>query len=260
METAQIKETVKKAYTKVLTERNSGCCGSECCSTGESVADDYTKLEGYVAEADYGLGCGIPTEFAKMKEGATVLDLGSGAGNDVFIAAKIVGEKGTVIGLDMTEAMINKANANKLKLGFTNVEFKLGEIEQMPVENESIDVVISNCVLNLVPDKAKAFGEIYRVLKSGGHFTISDIVVSGELPENIKKAAEMYAGCISGAMLKDEYVNTIVKSGFKDIKIYKEKPIEVSDEAMLKFISEAELENYKKSGNKIFSITISGEK
>ncbi|MDQ3020611.1 MAG: arsenite methyltransferase [Bacteroidota bacterium] len=260
METTEIKETVKRAYTKVFTERNSGCCGTECCGTGESMADDYTKLEGYAAEADYGLGCGIPTEFAKIKDGDTVLDLGSGAGNDVFIASKIVGEKGKVIGLDMTKAMIDKANANKLKLGITNVEFIFGEIEQMPVESKSIDIVLSNCVVNLVPDKRKAFGEIYRVLKSGGHFTISDIVVSGDLPVGIKKAAELYAGCISGAMKKDDYIKEISDSGFRDIKIYKEKSVEFTDDAMLKFISEKELEEYKKSGNRILSITISGTK
>lgn len=260
METTQIKETVKKAYTKVLTERNSGCCGTECCSTGESMADDYTQLEGYVAEADFGLGCGIPTEFANMKQGDTVLDLGSGAGNDVFIASKIVGEKGKVIGLDMTEAMIKKANSNKEKLGFKNVEFRFGEIEDMPVESESIDVVLSNCVINLVPDKAKAFGEIYRVLKSGGHFTISDVVISGDLPENIKEAAELYAGCVSGAMKKGDYIKKINETGFKDIKIFKEKSVSVSDESMLKFISKDELEEYKENGNGILSITISGSK
>lgn len=260
MEATQIKETVKKAYTKVLTERNSGCCGTECCSTGESMADDYTKLDGYVAEADFGLGCGIPTEFANMKDGDTVLDLGSGAGNDAFIASKIVGEKGKVIGLDMTEAMIEKANSNKEKLGFKNAEFRFGEIENMPVESDSIDVVLSNCVLNLVPDKTKAFGEIYRVLKSGGHFTISDIVVTGDLPENVRKAAELYAGCVSGAMKKEDYIKEIDETGFKNIKIFKEKPVSVSDESMLKYISEKELEDYKKSGNGILSITISGSK
>ena len=260
METTLIKETVKKAYTNVLTERNSGCCGPECCGTGESIADDYTKLEGYVAEADFGLGCGIPTEFAKIKEGDTVLDLGSGAGNDVFIASKAVGENGKVIGLDMTEAMIEKANANKKKLGFTNVDFIFGELENMPVENETADVVLSNCVLNLVPDKRKAFGEMYRVIKKGGHFTISDIVLSGELPVKVKEAAEFYAGCISGAMQKEDYIGLIKESGFSEVNILKEKPVEVSDESMLKLISEEELKLYKDSGSRILSITVSGVK
>lgn len=260
METTQIKETVKKAYTSVLTERNSGCCGTDCCSTGESMADDYTTLDGYVAEADYGLGCGIPTEYANMKEGDFVLDLGSGAGNDVFIASKTVGDKGKVIGLDMTEAMIEKANANKAKLGFKNVEFRFGEIESIPVENNSIDVVLSNCVLNLVPDKEKAFSEIHRVLKSRGHFTISDIVISDDLPEKVRKTAELYAGCISGAVKKEDYLNIISDSGFKNVKILKEKVIDISDESMLKYISSEELEDYKNSGNRILSITVKGIK
>lgn len=260
METTQIKETVKKAYTNVLTDRNSGCCGVECCSTGESIADDYTELEGYVADADYGLGCGIPTAFANIKEGDTVLDLGSGAGNDVFIASKAVGGNGKVIGLDMTEAMIEKANANKKKLGFTNVDFVFGEIENMPVENETADVVLSNCVLNLVPDKKKAFGEIYRVIRKGGHFTISDIVLSGELPQKVKEAAEFYSGCISGAMQKEAYISLIKESGFKEVKILKEKPVQISDEAMLKLISEDEHREYKEGGNRILSITVSGIK
>jgi len=260
MEITEIKEAVKKAYTNVLNERDGGCCSTDCCGTGESIADDYTNQSGYSAEADYGLGCGIPTEFAAIKKGDTVLDLGSGAGNDVFIASRTVGESGKVIGLDMTEAMIDKANSNKKKLGITNAEFILGEIEEMPLQNASIDVVLSNCVLNLVPDKAKAFQEIYRVLKGGGHFTISDIVVSGQLPEKILKTAEMYAGCIAGAMLKDEYVKTISETGFKDIKIFKEKSIELSDELMLKYLNQQELSEYRTGKNKILSITITGFK
>ena len=260
METTEIKETVKKAYTKVLTERDSGCCGTDCCTTGESMADDYTKLEGYVAEADFGLGCGIPTEFADIKKGDTVLDLGSGAGNDVFIASKTTGDGGIVIGLDMTEAMIEKANANKEKLGFKNVEFRLGEIEDMPVNSNSVDVVLSNCVMNLVPDKEKAFREMYRVTKPGGHFTISDIVISGELPDKVRHAAEMYAGCIGGAIEKSDYLNIITESGFKDVKILKEKTIDISEESMLKYISYEELKNYKDSKGRILSITVSGKK
>lgn len=260
METTEIKETVKKAYTKVLTERGSGCCGTDCCSSGDNMAEDYSKLDGYVADADYGLGCGIPTEFANIKEGDIVLDLGSGAGNDVFIAAKTVGVNGKVIGLDMTEAMIKKANANKDKLAISNVEFRFGEIEEMPVKNDSVNVVLSNCVLNLVPDKSKAFGEIHRVLKSGGHFTISDIVISGDLPGNVKQAAEMYAGCVAGAMEKKDYIDAIKAAGFKEVKVLKEKSIEISDESMLKFVSEDELKNYRDSGKKILSITVSGSK
>ncbi|MEO8665614.1 MAG: arsenite methyltransferase [Ignavibacteria bacterium] len=260
MENTEIKKEIKKAYTNVLNERSGGCCSPECCGTGESISDDYKDQTGYVSEADLGLGCGIPTEFAGIKEGNTVLDLGSGAGNDVFIASKAVGENGKVIGLDMTEAMIARANFNKEKSGFTNVEFVLGEIEEMPLMSESFDVVLSNCVLNLVQDKVKAFKEIYRVLKKGGHFTISDIVVSGGLPEKILKAAEMYSGCIAGAMNKEEYLKTISVQGFSDIKIYKEKNIELSDELMLKHLNRQELSDYKSGNNKILSITIYGKK
>lgn len=260
METKLIKESVKKAYAEVLEERSSGCCGTDCCSSGDTMAEDYSDLEGYVEDADYGLGCGIPTKFAGIKEGDIVLDLGSGAGNDVFIAAKIAGDTGNIIGLDMTEAMINKANQNKEKLGIKNVEFRLGEIENMPVDNNSIDVVLSNCVINLVPDKQRAFSEIYRVLKPGGHFTISDIVITGVLPDKIRQATDMYAACISGALQKEEYLNVIKDSGFRNVSILKEKTIDIADEVMLNIISEDELREHNNSVTKILSITVSGVK
>ncbi|HMQ68368.1 MAG TPA: arsenite methyltransferase [Ignavibacteria bacterium] len=260
MESTLIKESVKKAYTEVLEERGSGCCGTDCCSSGDSMAEDYSTLEGYVKEADYALGCGIPTKFADIKEGDTVLDLGSGAGNDVFIAAKIAGDSGKVIGLDMTEAMINKANQNREKLGMENVEFKLGDIEDMPVDNNSVDVVLSNCVMNLVPDKKRAFSEMYRVIRPGGHFTISDIVITGELPDKVRHAAEMYAACVSGAVQKEDYINIIKDCGFTNVSILKEKIIDISDDTMLDLISEDELKDHKRSGTKILSITVSGIK
>ena len=260
MESTLIKESVKKAYTEVLEERGSGCCGTDCCSSGDTMAEDYSAQEGYVKEADYALGCGIPTKFADIKEGDTVLDLGSGAGNDVFIASKITGDKGKVIGLDMTEAMINKANQNKEKLGIENVEFRPGDIEDMPVDDNSIDVVLSNCVMNLVPDKKRAFSEMYRVIRPGGHFTISDIVITGELPDKVRHAAEMYAACVSGAVQKEEYINIIRDCGFTNVNILKEKIIDISDDTMLDLISEDELKEHKKSGTKILSITVSGIK
>lgn len=260
MENTLIKESVKKAYTEVLEERSSGCCGTDCCSSTESMAEDYSNLEGYVQDADYALGCGIPTKFADIKSGDTVLDLGSGAGNDVFISAKITGETGKVIGLDMTEAMINKANQNKEKLGTENVEFRLGDIEKMPVDNNSVDVVLSNCVMNLVPDKKTAFSEMYRVIRPGGHFTISDIVLTGDLPDKVRQAAEMYAACVSGAVLKEEYLNIIKTAGFTNVRILKEKIIDISDETMLNLISNEELNEHKKSGTKILSITVSADK
>jgi len=258
----EIKEIVKKTYTEVITN-NVGCgCGPSCCTGEESTAvnESYSSLAGYSKEADFGLGCGIPTEFAKIKKGDTVLDLGSGAGNDVFVARSIVGEKGRVIGVDMTEAMIAKANANNKKLGYKNVEFVLCEIENLLLENETIDVAVSNCVLNLVPDKLKAYKELFRVLKPNANFSISDIVLKGDLPKGIRKAAEMYAGCISGALDKTNYLRAIKEAGFRNIKIMKERQIILPDEMLLKFINKNELAKYRESQSAILSITAYAEK
>lgn len=261
-----IKEEVRKKYAEIailpVVGNQSGCCGpaDECNEIFSMVGDEYNKIEGYIADADLGLGCGVPTEYAKMKMGDTVLDLGSGAGNDVFIARSIVGDKGKVIGVDMTPEMIAKANKNKIKLGFDNVEFRLGEIENLPVEDNSVDVVISNCVLNLVPDKTKAFAEIYRVLKDTGHFCVSDIVLTGKLPEEIKNAAAMYAGCVSGALQKEEYLDIIRSTGFKNLRIDKEKIIYIPDSVFLKYICPEELKSLRASGSSIYSITVYAEK
>ena len=257
----EIKEVVKETYSKVVKESNS-CCGPSCCTPEEEItfAESYDHLEGYEQEADYGLGCGIPTEFAKISKGDTVLDLGSGAGNDVFVARSIVGDSGQVIGVDMTEAMIAQANENKLKLGYENVDFVLGEIEDLPVKSDSIDVVVSNCVMNLVPDKTKAYSEVYRVLKSTGHFSISDIVLTGDLPESIRNAAEMYAGCVSGALSKEGYIQAIRDAGFSDINVVKERRLDLPDNVILKFVSQSELDQYRKSGGAIISITVFAEK
>ena len=225
------KELVKEKYSQIAeqspdTNRQS-CCGTGGCDTIDCsvMADDYTSLEGYVADADLGLGCGLPTEFAKIKEGDTVVDLGSGAGNDCFIARKEAGETGQVIGIDFTPAMINKAKENAEKLGFTNVEFRQGDIENMPLAANVADVVVSNCVLNLVPNKQKAFAETFRVLKPGGHFSVSDIVLQGNLPKGLQQSAEMYAGCVSGAIQKEEYLSLIKENGFENILVQKERRI-----------------------------------
>ncbi len=263
----EIKGSVKETYTNVVTKTNtidsSSCCAPACCGTSElpyTFSEDYTKLEGYEEDADYALGCGLPTEHANIKEGNTVLDLGSGAGNDVFIARSIVGEKGQVIGVDMTEAMIEQANKNKEKLGYENIYFRLGEIEDLPVEDNTIDVAVSNCVMNLVPDKNKAYQEVYRTLKQGGHFSISDIVLRGDLPEGIKQAAAMYAGCISGALSREDYLQSIKNAGFKNLKITKEREVVLPDEVLLQFISQEELETYMETGNAIISIGVYAEK
>jgi len=265
MNPEEIKIVVKETYGKIASQSRaqnaSSCCGSGCgCSDEIVMAEEYGHLDGYVAEADLGLGCGIPTDGAGIKSGHTVLDLGSGAGNDVFVARRIVGEQGSVIGVDFTEAMIAKANTNKQKIGYTNIDFRMGDIEKLPVDSSSVDVVISNCVLNLVPDKAKAFGEISRVLKPGGHFSISDIVVSSPLPEKLKTVAELYAGCVSGAMVWDEYLGIIESSGFRNIRLVKENSIHIPEEILAEYLSAEERAEYENSNIRIQSITIAAEK
>lgn len=263
----ELKELVKEKYGEIALQskeqNETSCCGSTCgCSTVDFsvMAEDYTALSGYVADADLALGCGLPTEFAQMQPGNTVVDLGSGAGNDAFIARSIVGESGRVIGIDMTEPMLEKANANVKKLGFTNVEFRLGDIENMPVENNIADVVVSNCVMNLVPDKQKAFSETFRILKPGGHFSISDIVLKGELPEEVKNAAVLYAGCISGAQQMDEYLNTIKEAGFVNITVQKEREITIPNEIMITYLTLDQLREFKKAKVGIYSINVYADK
>lgn len=262
-----IKAMVRDKYGAIAQQskgqNEASCCGATgCCETVDYTifSEKYDQLKGYVSDADLGLGCGLPTEFAKLKEGDTVLDLGSGAGNDCFVARAIVGEKGKVIGLDMTEAMIEKARNNAEKLGFNNVEFRLGDIEHMPIGGNRVDVVVSNCVLNLVPDKQKAFAEIFRVMKPGAHFSISDVVLEGELPANLKEAAELYAGCVAGAIQKKAYLALIEEAGFVNVRIEKERPITVPDEILLNYMSAEELEKFRASGTGIFSVTVYGEK
>jgi SAM-dependent methyltransferase len=262
-----LKNLVKEKYGEIAgqsrSQNISSCCGAtSSCETGTYtiMADDYSSLDGYNPTADLGLGCGLPTEFARIKEGDTVIDLGSGAGNDCFVARKIVGATGKVIGIDFTDAMITKARENAEKIGFNNVEFRHGDIEEMPVASDSADVLISNCVLNLVPNKPNVFREIFRVLKQKRHFSISDIVLDGELPESLKQAAELYAGCVSGAIQKKEYINIIRQTGFVNIEVQKEKRIEIPDDILAQYISSGEIEQWKKSGKGIYSITVYAEK
>lgn len=262
MNPQDLKLIVQDKYGQIAEGQKSCCDGDSCCSSVDYTvfSEDYSSQQGYNKDADFGLGCGLPTEFAKIKEGDHVLDLGSGAGNDCFVARTQTGDSGKVTGLDFTEAMISKANENLEKTGFKNIEFVQGDIEQMPLPDTSFDVVISNCVLNLVPDKQKAFAEIFRVLKPGGHFSISDVVIVGDLPEGLKKDAEMYAGCVSGAINKDEYISIIRSQGFSGIIVQKEKEIVLSDEVLLNHISADELESFKQSASGIFSITLYAEK
>ena len=263
-----IKDIVRSKYDQIAkqskTENESSCCGSGpsvCCGEDYSMFnDDYSQVEGYNEEADLGLGCGIPTDFAGLQEGQTVLDLGSGAGNDCFVARSIVGESGFVYGIDFSEEMLQKAESNLQKMGYGNMQFVKGDIEDMPFGENMMDVILSNCVLNLVPDKQKAFREMHRVLKTGGLFCVSDVVVLGELPESLQKDAEMYAGCVSGALQKDEYISAIEKAGFKGIDIHKQKAIIIPDDILLKYMREEELAHFKRSGKGVYSITVSAKK
>ncbi|MBK6975873.1 MAG: arsenite methyltransferase [Cytophagaceae bacterium] len=262
----QIKEMVQQKYSEIALQDKetnmSSCCGSGGCSTEvyNIMSDDYTHLDGYNPDADLGLGCGLPTQFAKIKKGDVVIDLGSGAGNDCFIARAETGETGKVIGIDFTPAMIEKARENAEIRGFNNVEYRQGDIEKMPVTSNIADVIVSNCVLNLVPNKDAVIKEIYRVLKPGGHFSISDVVLVGDLPTSLQEAAEMYAGCVSGAIQKDSYLGLIKENGFENIKVQKEKVIVIPDDILTKYLTEGQLEDFKNSKMGIFSVTVYAEK
>lgn len=262
----KLKAIVREKYSEIAKQEKSlnqaSCCGSGSISTEvyNIMTDDYTEMQGYKEEADLGLGCGLPTQFAQIKKGDTVIDLGSGAGNDCFIARHETGETGKVIGIDFTPEMIKKARINAEKLGFNNVEFREGDIEEMPVSDNIADVVVSNCVLNLVPEKQNVLKEILRVLKPGGHFSISDIVLSGELPKKLQEDAEMYAGCVSGAIQKEDYMKMIVETGFDNISIQKEKSILLPDDILSKYLNEEEIAAYRSGKTGIFSITVFAQK
>jgi SAM-dependent methyltransferase len=269
METAdKLKAIVKEKYGEIASQSKaqnaSSCCGATTCCGGDDVynimADEYSHLEGYNPDADLGLGCGLPTQFAKMKEGDTVVDLGSGAGNDAFIARKVVGASGKVIGIDFTPEMIQRARANAEQLGFNNIEFRQGDIEDMPLTSNKADVVVSNCVLNLVPNKHKVFSEVYRILKPGGHFSISDIVLEGFLPSTWKQVAELYAGCVAGAIQKEEYLGIIHEAGFSNVVLQKEKDIILPDDILVNYLSADEIAEYKAGKSTIKSITVYADK
>ena len=251
MKGEEIKQAVREHYGKVAVEKT-GCCEGSCGCGGEELdvldvgmnETYHGQDEAILEAADYGLGCGTPTLFAELQPGMTVLDLGSGAGIDVFLAAQEVGPGGKAIGLDMTDEMLERAEQNRKKLGFLNAEFRKGEIESMPVDSNSIDRVLSNCVINLVPDKRKAFAEIYRVLKPGGRFTISDIVVEGTIPEDHKMDKSLWCACVSGASGKAEYLSIISEAGFKNVEVSRTKEYPVPEATPFR----------------ILSITVKGEK
>ena len=262
----EIKELVRQKYSEIALQdkvtNETSCCGSGGCTTEvyNIMNEDYNELKGYNPDADLGLGCGLPTQFAQIKKGDIVIDMGSGAGNDCFVARAETGESGKVIGIDFTEAMINKARENAEKLGFHNVEFRMGDIEKMPVTTNTADVIVSNCVLNLVPDKNNVFKEIFRVLKPGGHFSISDVVLVGSLPVQLTDAAEMYAGCVAGAIQKETYLDLIKTNGFENIKLQKEKAIVIPDDILANYLNSEEISVFKSGNIGIFSISVFAQK
>jgi SAM-dependent methyltransferase len=260
------KSMVREKYAQIATqskEQNAAsCCGAGGCSTVDYTifSEDYSAMKGYVEGADLALGCGIPTEFAQIREGDTVVDLGSGAGNDAFVARALVGEHGKVIGIDMTPAMIDKARENADTLGFNNVEFRLGEIEHIPIAANRADVVVSNCVLNLVPDKHRAFAEMFRILKPGGHFSVSDVVLRGELPDALKQDAEMYAGCVAGAIQEEDYLRLLQEVGFENVQVQKDKPILLPEDVLRQYLQQDEIDLMQANRDGICSITVYGKK
>jgi SAM-dependent methyltransferase len=258
----ELREAVRRKYAGIAKKSATGC-RTGCCTGDEQaeaeynmIGDAYEGARGYMADADLGLGCGLPVEHAGLRPGQTVLDLGSGAGLDAFVARSETGESGRVIGVDMTAEMIAKARENAEKSGFDNLEFRLGEIEHLPVRSASVDVVISNCVLNLVPDKQQAFAEIFRVLKPGGHFCISDIVSSRELPEWVKGIAEAYAGCVSGAIPKEDYLMLIRDTGFSQVKVAAERRIQIPAELVAKSLTAEQRDQAVKSDLHVMSVTV----
>lgn len=263
MDTQTLSNHVRAKYAQLATGDGSAssCCGAdELCGVNNIMNESYEQLEGYVADADLGLGCGLPTAFAQIKKGDTVLDLGSGAGNDCFVARKEAGESGQVIGVDFTPEMVALAKKNADKMGYENVSFREGDITALPVNDATVDVVVSNCVLNLVAEKARVFAEMMRVMKPGAHFSISDIVTRGSMPEGLKQSAEAYAGCISGAIDADEYLLLIKEAGFTNIQVQKLRPIQLPETLQLQFAEANANIILKHADSGIFSLTVYAEK
>lgn len=264
----QLRETVRRKYAEIAGTAADSCCSTPSCCGEDTegglgysmIGEAYDGVDGYVEDADLKLGCGVPVEHAGMAPGQTVLDLGSGAGLDAFVSRKQVGENGHVIGVDMTAEMIARSRENVTKMGYGNVEFRLGEIEHLPVVNDSVDVVISNCVLNLVPDKEQAFSEIYRVLKPGGHFCISDIVSSRALPEWASSIAAAYAGCVTGAIPCSEYLQIIRDAGFRDVEIASERRVELPEALMDEWLTPEQLSETAAADIHVMSVTVKATK
>jgi arsenite methyltransferase len=258
-------DIVRERYGAIARESSSCCgpggCGSQQVSSAfDVIGDAYAGIEGHVPEADLKLGCGVPTRHAGIRQGHVVLDLGSGAGNDAFVARRLVGAEGRVIGVDMTPEMIARARRNAASLAYDNVEFRQGQIEALPVEDGSIDVAISNCVLNLVPDKARAFAELFRVLKPGGRFCISDIVSTAPLPPEIAEAAALYVGCVAGALPEATYLAVARQAGLRDLAVVERKTIELGDEVLSPHLSPDALRRFRASRVALLSVTVTGSR
>jgi len=269
----EVREAVKAKYAAIARGEEEECCepdAGSCCgdagkevSAGEEVAvnmigDAYRAVEGYVADADLQLGCGVPTDHAGLKPGQTVVDLGSGAGLDAFVARRVVGESGRVIGVDFAPEMVEKARSNAETLGVENVEFVEGDIEDLPLDAEIADVVLSNCVLNLVPDKVQAFAEMLRVLRPGGHFCVSDIVTDGKLPDEIRRSAELYAGCVAGAIEESEYLDLLGAVGFEEVEVPSRRRIDLPKEALPDTLTDADRAAMDEGG--LWSVTVRGRR
>lgn len=271
MKEEEIKKAVRGRYASIA-RQGSSCCESASCCCGGNVAEVRSRGIGYTdeelavipEEANLGLGCGNPIAFASLKEGETVLDLGSGAGMDCFLAASKVGKSGKVIGVDMTPDMLERARENARQGGYANVEFRLGEIEYLPVADNTVDIIISNCVINLAPDKGRVFKEAYRVLKPGGRLMVSDIVLFKELPPSIKDSIAAYVGCVGGAVIREQYLGAINDAGFENVKIIEETSVDwlVDDAAAEGFLESIgiPLKVAKEAAGSVTSIRVAGVK
>lgn len=267
-EKPDMKELVKQRYNElaVMDKESVSCCCNPLAPATPSkkvftiMSEDYSQLKGYEPDADLGVGCGLPTQYARIQKGDTIVDLGSGAGNDCFVAREETGETGRVIGIDFAPQMIARAGVNAAKRGFVNVEFLEGDIENMPLPDKTADVVVSNCVLNLLPHKDIIFKEIYRVLKPGGHFCISDVVLNGYFPKEFTGNAAMYAGCIASAIQREDYLGEIEKANFVDIKVERTKTVEIPDDVLAEHLDKTTIEKYKAGNVGIYSITVTGKR
>ncbi|HAY37388.1 MAG TPA: arsenite S-adenosylmethyltransferase [Bacteroidetes bacterium] len=251
-----VKEQVRSRYAETAT--TGGGCG--CSAENPFNLDSYDEMDGYESIVDLGLGCGIPTEQADIMIGHDVLDLGSGGGIDAFVARTLVGPTGSVTGVDLTDEMVSLARLNADKLGYDNVRFLQGDIENLPFEDASFDRIISNCVINLVPNKEKVFAEMHRALRLGGSFTVSDVVLDGELPPAIRQSAEAYAGCVSGAVTREDYLNTLKRVGFFDVQVLKEHEVVLSDADLAGLASPDEIAQFRNSGARVVSLTFTGSR